>query len=111
MDATETVTTLKGLASLGSGVLIAFMVMYTLVQFILPFFERAINNTLKVHQDSLNAIIKSYDNFMEKVVANMEKGLNNLADDIREMRRELRQDLHDRVSDRTVTKIKVKEDE
>jgi predicted DNA binding CopG/RHH family protein len=48
---------------------------------------------------------------MEKVVANMEKGLNNLAEDIREMRRELRQDLHDRVSDRTVTKIKVKEDE
>jgi predicted DNA binding CopG/RHH family protein len=48
---------------------------------------------------------------MEKVVANMEKGLNNLTEDIREMRRELRQDLHDRVSDRTVTKIKVKEDE
>ena len=36
MDATETVTTVKGLASLGSGVLIAFMVMYALVQYILP---------------------------------------------------------------------------
>jgi hypothetical protein len=100
MDATETVTTLKGLASLGSGVVITFMVMFVLVQHILPFFERAINNTLRVHQDSLNAIIKSYDNFMEKVVANMEKGLSSLAEDIRELRRELRQDLHDRAGEK-----------
>jgi hypothetical protein len=47
MDGTETVTTLKGLASLGSGVAITAMVMWVLVQHVLPFFERAINNTLR----------------------------------------------------------------
>lgn len=90
MESVETVTNLKGLMSLGSGLAITVIVCYVLVKYVLPFFERQINNTLQIHKDSLNAIISSYDKFIGKIADNMEKGMTSLANDIKELRNELR---------------------
>lgn len=90
MESVETLTTLKGLAGLGSSVLITVIVCYTMVKHILPFFERQINSVLQVHKESLTTITSFHDKVIEKIVGNMERGLTNLSTEIRDLRNEVR---------------------
>lgn len=91
----ETVSTLKGLSQLGTGLGIAVLVCYVLVKYILPFFERCLDKILVRHKESLDTIVASYDKFLIKISDNLEKSLTSLATDIRELRAEIRDDLRD----------------
>ena len=92
----ETVSTLKGLSQLGTGIGITVLISYVLVKYILPFFERCLKEILNTHKESLDTIVASYDKFLLKVSDNIEKSLTALATDIRDLRAELRNDLKDR---------------
>lgn len=94
----ESISTLKGISQLGTGIGITVIVCIVLVKYILPFFERCLDKILVRHKESLDTIVASYDKFLTKISDNLEKSLATLATDIRELRAEIRDDINHRGS-------------
>lgn len=91
----ETLTTLKGLTSLGGGITMTVIVCYVIVKYIIPFLERSLDKILKENRDSLTSVIGTYDKFVDKIAETMQKGLATLSEDIRDLRNDLRDDIKD----------------